>query len=148
MRCPNCGAEVPGKFCPNCGQSMSDNASYNDAPYENTPHGNGENYAGSAPQPDPYAARYYAPVNHYHMQIPPEYKPISMWGYFGYQILFAIPVIGFILLIVFALGGTRNINLKNYARSYFCFLIILIIVILVVVSTTVGFAGLTNIMNQ
>ena len=56
--------------------------------------------------------------------IPEEYKPISMWGYFGYEILFAIPIIGFILLLVFSFGGTRNKNLKNFARSYFCFLII------------------------
>ena len=40
-------------------------------------------------------------------QIPEEYKPISMWGYFGYELLFSIPCIGFILLIllmVYALG--------------------------------------------
>ena len=59
--------------------------------------------------------------------IPDEYKPISMWGYFGYEILFAIPCIGWICLIVFALGGTSNVNLKNFARSYFCFLILAVI---------------------
>lgn len=63
------------------------------------------------------------------INIPSEYKPISMWGYFGYQILFAIPIIGFILLLVFALGGTKNINLKNFARSYFCLFIIVIVII-------------------
>ena len=63
------------------------------------------------------------------INIPSEYKPISMWGYFGYQILFAIPIIGFILLLVFALGGTKNINLRNFARSYFCFFIIVIVII-------------------
>ena len=31
-----------------------------------------------------------------------EYQPISMWGYLGYEILFAIPLIGFILLLVFS----------------------------------------------
>ena len=35
------------------------------------------------------------------VNIPSEYKPISMWGYFGYQILFAIPIIGFILFSIF-----------------------------------------------
>lgn len=63
------------------------------------------------------------------INIPSEYKPISMWGYFGYQILFAIPIIGFILLLVFALGGTKNINLRNFARSYFCLFIIVIVII-------------------
>ncbi len=66
--------------------------------------------------------------------IPFEYRPISMWGYFGYEILFSIPLIGFILLLVFSFGGTKNINLRNFARSYFCLLIILVIVIIAIVS--------------
>ena len=61
--------------------------------------------------------------------LPYEYKPISMWGYFGYEILFSIPFIGFILLLVFSFGGTKNINLRNFARSYFCLLILIIIII-------------------
>ena len=52
--------------------------------------------------------------------IPSKYKPISAWGYVGYQLLFSIPLIGFIFVLVFALGGTNNENLKNYSRSYFC----------------------------
>ena len=71
-------------------------------------------------------------------QIPEEYKPISMWGYFGYEILFAIPIIGFILLLVFSFGGTSNKNLKNFARSYFCFLIIVVILILILIAAGVG----------
>ena len=58
------------------------------------------------------------------INIPEEYKPISMWGYFGYQFLFAIPCVGFILLLVFSFGGTQNKNLKNFARSYFCWFIV------------------------
>lgn len=61
-----------------------------------------------------------------------KYKPISMWGYFGYQLLFCIPCVGFIFLIVFALGGTSNVNLKNFARSYFCMLIIALILLIVI----------------
>ena len=55
-----------------------------------------------------------------------------MWGYFGYEILFVIPCVGFIVLLVFAFGGTRNINLRNFARSYFCFLIILVALALII----------------
>ena len=61
--------------------------------------------------------------------IPEEYRPISMWGYFGYSLLFAIPIIGFIIICVFALGGARNINVRNYARSYFCWIVLLLILI-------------------
>lgn len=72
------------------------------------------------------------------VNIPEEYKPISAWGYFGYQLLFSIPCIGFIVLCVFALGGTKNINLKNFARSYFCvFLLFLIIGIIVAIMAAI-----------
>lgn len=64
-------------------------------------------------------------------QLPEEYRPISMWGYFGYEILFSIPVIGFICLIVFALGA-KNVNKKNFARSYFCYTIICLVIFIVV----------------
>ena len=59
--------------------------------------------------------------------IPEDYQPISMWGYFGYEILFMIPVVGWVLCISFALMA-RNHNLRNFARSQFCYLIIYIII--------------------
>ncbi len=57
-----------------------------------------------------------------------DYTPITMWGYFGYQILFAIPIVGFICLLIFAFSA-HNINLRNFARSYFCFLIIVLVIL-------------------
>ena len=64
-----------------------------------------------------------------------DYTPISMWGYFGYNILFWIPFIGIILVLVFACGGTRNVNLRNYARSQFCSLIVAAIILLFIFSS-------------
>ena len=61
-----------------------------------------------------------------------------MWGYFGYELLFAIPIVGFILTIVFSFGGTKNINLRNFARSYFCYLIVALIIILIIFSIAGG----------
>lgn len=63
--------------------------------------------------------------------LPEEYRPISMWGYFGYTLLFSIPCVGLIALLIFAFGGTRNINLRNYARSYFCLFILGVILSIV-----------------
>ena len=63
--------------------------------------------------------------------VPSEYKPIGMWGYFGYELLFGIPVIGFIILLVFAFGGSGNINVKNFARSKFCYVILLFVIFVV-----------------
>lgn len=60
-------------------------------------------------------------------EVPTSLKPISTWGYFGYEILFAIPFIGLIFAIIFALGATNNISLRNLARSRFCILIVLLV---------------------
>lgn len=64
--------------------------------------------------------------------LPDEYRPISMLGYFGHEILFSIPIVGFIVLLVFSFGGTKNVNLRNFARSYFCFLIVIVIFAIIV----------------
>ena len=72
-------------------------------------------------------------------KIPEEYRPIGMWGYFGYQLLFSIPCIGFIVLLVFSFGGCKNINLRNFARSYFCVLII--IAVILAIAIIIGGAG-------
>ena len=79
--------------------------------------------------------------------IPEEYKPISMWGYFGYEILFSIPCVGLILLLVYAFGGTKNVNLKNFARSYFCFLIIVAVIMFILVSVA-GVAGISSAISH
>lgn len=62
-------------------------------------------------------------------QIPSEYKPISAWGYVGWDLLFSIPIAGFIVLLVFACGGCNNINLKKYARSKFCAALLAFIIV-------------------
>lgn len=76
--------------------------------------------------------------------IPEEYRPISMWGYFGYELLFSIPCVGFILLIVFSVGGTKNVNLRNFARSYFCFLVIMVVLVLILSLTGATAALFSN----
>ncbi len=81
-------------------------------------------------------------------RIPAEYEPVSMWGYFGYELLFGIPFIGFIILLVFAFGGTSNRNLKNFARSKFCYVIIvtIVFVILAIIAASMGLlSAYTNV---
>ena len=63
----------------------------------------------------------------YPEDLPKEYRPIGAWAYFGYSILFSIPLVGLILLIVFSFDNT-NINLRNFARSHFCSLLICAII--------------------
>lgn len=57
-----------------------------------------------------------------------ENRPLSPWAYFGYSLLFNIPFAGFIVALVLSFSAD-NINLKNFARSYFCGLILVLIFI-------------------
>lgn len=122
--CQNCGAgaEDNEKFCKACGSKLPEenaaNFAYQDADNSFNNQQMGGNFSGQQAGPIP-------------SDIPEEYKPISMWGYFGYEILFSIPLVGFILLCIFAFGGTKNKNVKNFARSYFCFFIVVVIAIVV-----------------
>lgn len=48
--------------------------------------------------------------------IPSQYRPLSPWAYLGYNLLFVLPIIGFIFLIIFAFDNS-NLNRRNYSRS-------------------------------
>lgn len=50
-------------------------------------------------------------------QLPPALKPLGAWGFLGYGLLFMIPLVGLVFALVFALGGTTRVCLKNYARG-------------------------------
>lgn len=69
--------------------------------------------------------------------IPQKYRPLGMWAFFGYTILFSLPIVGLILAIVFAFNN-NNVCRRNFARSYFCILIISIVVV-----ALLGAAGIT-----
>lgn len=104
MKCPTCGTELPEntKFCTFCGTAM-------------------ETVAPDRPAPTrPVSAAPAAPAP----------KLLGPWAYFGLQLLFSIPLVGFILLIVFSFDNS-NLNRRNYARSYWCALIVGLVVAIV-----------------
>jgi hypothetical protein len=53
---------------------------------------------------------------------------LSTLAYMGYELLFSIPIIGFAVMIVFSLGGTKNPNVRNFARSFLCYFVIILII--------------------
>ena len=90
-------------------------------------------------EPQREAPHAYEPEYYEEPESARENRPLSPWAYFGYGILFSIPVIGFILLIIFSFAG-QNMNRKNFARSYWCKLIVvlaIVIILLVLVLTGV-----------
>ena len=132
MFCSNCGAKLSDgvKFCESCGHPVAQQA---DTPkpeqpiFIPIPPKDGEQTKAEPPkvdepifEPDP------DPV------VPEENRPLGPWAYFGYGLLFLIPVVGFVLLIVFSFAG-KNVNRKNFARSYWCWAILCLALILIFV---------------
>ena len=74
--------------------------------------------------------------------LPPQNRPLSPWAYFGYQLLFGLPLVGFICLIVFSFSD-ENINRRNFARSYWVALLFGVIVTIVVTVLVIAF-GVTD----
>ena len=115
MNCPHCGAqnESGSRFCIECGTRL-------EAPS-----------AGRYTPPPTYVNVAPSSYNLTADQLPPQYRPLSPWAYFGYSLLFAIPLVGFICLIVFSFSED-NINRRNYARSFWCALLVSLGIALVV----------------
>lgn len=55
-----------------------------------------------------------------------QYAPLGAWAYFGYALLFSIPIVGLIFLLIFSFNDA-NINRRNYARSWFCYVVVVLI---------------------
>ena len=73
-----------------------------------------------------------------------QYRLLSPWAYVGYGILFTLPVIGWILAIVFALNDD-NLHRRNLARGYWCG--VLVAVIVAVILSIVGMVMGVSIMD-
>ncbi len=141
--CPFCGYEntEDSRFCEGCGKQIAQEAQVSGENQNGyTQRGPMVNNLGQYNQPQQSYG--YIPPNNA-QNIPPEYKPLGMWAYFGYDLLMAIPLVGLIVAIIFSFTST-NINLKNYARSKFCWIIISVIIyiiLLAIIGAAVGSAS-------
>ena len=79
--------------------------------------------------------------------LPDQYRPLSPWAYFGYSILFSIPVVGFIFLVIFSFSK-KNINRRNYARSYFCIYLLIIVLAVVAILIAAPYAAMFETVGQ
>lgn len=148
MFCPKCGTEVSDDkaFCPECGNPLKSQAQQASGAQQAAGAQQASEGQQTAEAKQSWQATGAQSGARPHPQVqfqsdtvvlPDEYKPISMWGYFGYEILFSIPIVGFIVLIVLSING-KNQNVKNFARSYFCFTIIVLILLVILLVSVAG----------
>ncbi len=116
--CTSCGAELKDglKFCTTCGTAVSE------VTVEET-----VNSVSEPVQPTPIVQPTVQPVAPQPVAPQPvvpqdpmvgtKYELISTWGYIGISLLMCIPVVGQILMIVWACGGCRKLQKRNYARA-------------------------------
>ena len=129
MDCGNCGKEYPYYYdkCPYCGAA---NADPRKAQQQSQPAGN--NYQqnnGQQYNRQNYDYGYQQPV---YRDVNRGYEPVSIGSWIGVWLLSCIPIVGFIMLIVWACGGTRKQSLKNWARAQFIIFLILILIAAIV----------------
>ncbi len=159
--CTNCGAtmEDDKKFCTTCGTLLGEAAPASPTP-EAAPEVTAEPIVTPAPeaspvtepapqptrpppqaqptppppQPQPQPITYAATE-----PVPPKgskYAPITTWGYIGIFILMCIPLVGLILMIIWACGKCKKIAKRNLARA-----MLIMTVVGLVISLIIGIAG-------
>ena len=134
MFCPKCGKEVSNElaFCSGCGNPSSRN---NDNQQINLNSSQNEYYAPPRPQQPTYVPPQPSPMrpanNSGGYQSTPISQgnlsndaPLSVGNYIGMMILSAIPIVGFILILVWGFGSNVNQNKKNWARAMLILMII------------------------
>ena len=138
MTCHNCGAQnAEGtRFCINCGAPLSAPPAQ-PSNYSRAGNGPSQSWSDTSRSQRQAAPVYAAPVVT-EDQLPARFRPLSPWAYFGYTLLFSIPLVGFIGLIVFSFNND-NVSRRNFARSYF--IVLILAVIILVLLALVGVLG-------
>ncbi len=73
-------------------------------------------------------------------ELPEKFSPLGAWAYFGLKLLFCIPIVGLVFLIVFSFNDGNRAR-RNFARSYWCELLVFTIILLVLVIITLAGVG-------
>ena len=148
MICKNCGIEISddSKFCVGCGIAVEQPA-------------NEDPVVGAQPVvAEPVVAQpvYQQPIYQEAPSkkeitvedLPDHLKPIGAWAYFGLQLLFAIPIVGFVFLIVFSFSR-GNLNRRSFARAYWCSALvgIAVVVMLLIFIAVLGF-GARDVLDE
>lgn len=122
MFCKNCGTEIKkGQFCPRCGMPV------NKVPGQEVVYEDGadktEVLVNAGMESESTS------VNDVENNLNAE-KVMSVWSYLGLMLLSGIPIVGIIIVIVFAINSS-NQNKTNYCRALILMWIISVILALI-----------------
>ena len=70
----------------------------------------------------------------------PKLRPLDAWEYFGLAVLYAVPVIGWVFLIIFSFSD-KNIHRRSFSRSYWCGALVFLFIFLVFLGVLYGLVG-------
>ena len=130
--CTHCGAPLQGgsRFCTECGATIPAAETVN-----HTPPPPPAQPAYTPPPPQAAPAYTQAPQQPAYPQssagVPlpgGKYELISTKGLIGIMLLMCIPVVGQILMIVWALGGCRKIQKRNLARASLIMMVVALVI--------------------
>lgn len=146
INCPNCNAQLSEntRFCTGCGTSIPETALPPVAEEHaqvliSTPIDDSALQPTPVPQPIPIPQAVPAPQPAPASDAPApgsKYELITTGGYIGIMFLMCIPVIGLLLMIIWACGGCRKLQKRNLARAS-----LIMMAISLVLSLIIGFAG-------
>jgi len=124
--CENCGKPVYrlDRTCANCGAPVTQLQQNNFAEAETS-----------------------ARMNDDPMQSSP-YAVLSSWGFVGSLLLMAIPIVGFIITIVWASGGVVNLNRRNLARGYLLLMAFGVVIYILIAIALVAAGGSEYLLNN
>ena len=125
-QCPYCGSELAddAKFCGECGKSLPADEPVA-APVETPVEAAVEPTPVPVAVPEQPAAE--MPVI---TQVPPKKQMLSTFQYVVLSLLYAIPVIGLIVLFIFGAGHPKNGSLKRFSAAMLILRLVFWIVVL------------------
>ena len=138
MFCEKCGSKLPenAKFCAGCGakaelaQPMASQPQAQYAPPAPT-------YQASPVRESSPQVRTYAPTPAY-SPAQPQSEIISLGQYMVMFLLLCIPIVNFVLLLMWSFGSSAGPSKKNFARAMLFFTVIMVVLWFVVGGVFMG----------